>query len=236
MHTMIKGKIFLAEERGATETAFFRSDPVFCLVHNQPQSKEEIGNLYMLNDDTLGGGYAMNMQVQEDVFVLVLPVAGAVMVSVNDEDAVLVVAGQSLVVRAKAGFVMHFRNPFRDDPVNFLQCWFKPGSAILPGNNITTYEDVNQQLNRLVPVVADAGQLLPFAAAAGKFAGRGDTIYKTSGPHAAVFLFVLEGAFEAAGRLLHDRDGLALYDVDELEMEALSHDALILLIELPVTV
>jgi len=37
--------------------------------------------------------------------------------------------------------------------------------------------------------------------------------------------------FEAEGRLLHERDGLALWDTVEIEMEALSNDAIILLIE-----
>jgi len=45
-------------------------------------------------------------------------------------------------------------------------------------------------------------------------------------------IFVLEGAFEAEGRLLHSRDGLALWDTNEIEIEALSNDAIILLIEI----
>lgn len=44
---------------------------------------------------------------------------------------------------------------------------------------------------------------------------------------------MLEGAFEVQGTLLHARDGLALWETDEVEMEALSNDAIILLVELP---
>ena len=46
-------------------------------------------------------------------------------------------------------------------------------------------------------------------------------------------MFVIEGAFEVQGTLLHARDGLALWGTDKLEKEALSNDAIILLIELP---
>jgi len=35
------------------------------------------------------------------------------------------------------------------------------------------------------------------------------------------------------GRLLHARDGLTLWETEEAEMEALSNDAIVLLIELP---
>ena len=42
---------------------------------------------------------------------------------------------------------------------------------------------------------------------------------------------MIAAAFEAEGRLLHERDGLALFDTNEIEMEALSNDAMMLLIE-----
>ena len=42
---------------------------------------------------------------------------------------------------------------------------------------------------------------------------------------------MIAGAFEAEGRLLYERDGLALFDTNKIEMEALSNDAMMLLIE-----
>ncbi|MBC6988212.1 hypothetical protein H9I52_00875 [Hymenobacter sp. BT491] len=46
------------------------------------------------------------------------------------------------------------------------------------------------------------------------------------------FAFVVTGAFEVEGRLLHKRDGLALWYVQEVELKALSNDALVLVLEL----
>ena len=71
---------------------------------------------------------------------------------------------------------------------------------------------------------------MPSFISIGKFSGRGETIYKSSSGKCC-FLFVIAGAFEAEGRLLHERDGLALFDTNEIEMEALSNDAMMLLIE-----
>jgi len=42
----------------------------------------------------------------------------------------------------------------------------------------------------------------------------------------------LEGAFEVEGRLLHARDGLALWETEKVELEALSNDAIILVMEI----
>jgi len=63
---------------------------------------------------------------------------------------------------------------------------------------------------------------LPFKISTGKFSGRVETIYYPKNSISnEVFLFVLQDAFEAAGRLLHTRDGLALSDTNEIEMESI---------------
>ena len=69
----------------------------------------------------------------------------------------------------------------------------------------------------------------------GKFSGRGEVIYQRRGYDTGIFVFVMQGTFEAAGRLLHERDGLAIWDVDKIEMEALSNDALVCLVECRLT-
>lgn len=49
----------------------------------------------------------------------------------------------------------------------------------------------------------------------------------------SLFVFVIQGVFEVQGRLLHARDGLGLWDEEnEVELEALSNDAIVLLTEL----
>jgi hypothetical protein len=66
----------------------------------------------------------------------------------------------------------------------------------------------------------------------GRFKGRGENGYSLS-PSSALYSFVLAGVFEIDGRLLHERDGIALWATDKIEMEALSNDAILLTIELP---
>lgn len=57
--------------------------------------------------------------------------------------------------------------------------------------------------------------------------------YTLKNPKNSIFIFVIEGIFEVQNRLLHARDGLSLTDIDTVELEALSNDAVILLLELP---
>jgi quercetin 2,3-dioxygenase len=72
---------------------------------------------------------------------------------------------------------------------------------------------------------------LPFKVSVGKFNGRGETAYQLQDIKPGALIFVLEGAFEIAGRLLHARDGLAIWETTVIEIEALCNDAILLLIE-----
>ena len=48
-----------------------------------------------------------------------------------------------------------------------------------------------------------------------------------------IYAFVIEGVFEVQDRLLHTKDGLAMWDAEEIDFEALSNGAILLLLEIP---
>jgi len=229
-----KGKIFLADQRGLNETASFRSMNTFNFGKYFNEHKQAFGDMYVLNDDTLAGGYAVKMLIEEDSFIILVPVAGAIEYKDNHGNKNIIAAGQVQAVWLYRGCVMEINNPFSDQPVNFLQLWFRANKPIQPRFlQLITYNDVNENLNSLVkalPIDLDTNTL-PFELAIGKFSGRGETVYHPASQNNRIFVFVIEGAFEVEGRLLHAGDGLALWEAKEAEMEALSNDAIILVIE-----
>ncbi|HLO38529.1 MAG TPA: hypothetical protein VK173_08565, partial [Lacibacter sp.] len=95
--------------------------------------------------------------------------------------------------------------------------------------------DVNKKCGDVVRAVSKRYEL-PAILSVGKFSGRAETVYYTERSSANVFVFVLEGAFEVEGRLLHARDGLALWQATSVEMEALSNDALVMVVEMETNV
>ncbi|RYY16230.1 MAG: hypothetical protein EOO04_27310 [Chitinophagaceae bacterium] len=90
--------------------------------------------------------------------------------------------------------------------------------------------DINAQLNSLVPVKAHPSG---YRLLIGKFGGREDYIFTPTNIRRSVILYVIEGAFEAAECLLEDRDALLLTGLAHVEFEALSNNAIVLIIELP---
>jgi hypothetical protein len=109
-------------------------------------------------------------------------------------------------------------NPYKEELVNYLYIEFKLKT---PG----VIADLDLKQNSLNEIIPGHHYYI------GKYDGRRDDIYKLSGEAAGVFVFVISGAFEVANRLLQSRDGLALWNIKEFDFEALSSDAIVLILE-----
>lgn len=228
-----KGKMFLADERGLNETEWFRSWNIFNFGKYFNEHKDPFGNLYVVNDDTLDGGRSLRMIIEEHSYVILVPVAGAIAYKDNLGSQNLIAAGQIQVLDLAKDAMIEITNPFKEGLVNFLQIWIRADKVKETANsNLLTY-DVNKYLDSLIKIFPEnsGSSSLPFTVSIGKFSGRAETTYKLTSENSGVFAFVIEGAFELEGRLLHARDGLALWEIEEVELEALSNDAIILLIE-----
>jgi redox-sensitive bicupin YhaK (pirin superfamily) len=228
-----KGKMFLADERGLNETEWFRSWNTFNFGKYFNEHKDPFGNLYVVNDDTLDGGRSLRMIIEEHSYVILVPVAGAIAYKDNLGNQNLIAAGQIQVLDLAKDAMIEIANPFKEGLVNFLQIWIRADKVKETAtSNLLTY-DVNKYLDNLIKIVPEnsGSSSLPFTVSIGKFSGRAETIYKLTTENSGLFFFVIEGPFELEGRLLHARDGLALWEIEEVELEALSNDAIILLIE-----
>lgn len=95
-----KAKIYLASERGHTETDWFRRYNTFNFGDYQNPAKQPFESLYVWNDDTLAGGRSVQLTVDDDSCILLLPVVGAVAYNDSTGNEAVVEAGQSLVVQA----------------------------------------------------------------------------------------------------------------------------------------
>jgi len=225
--------MFLAENRGLNESRWFRRYSTFNFEDYFNEHKHPLGDLYVLHDDTIDGGRSLPMSVQERSYVVLLPTVGVISYSDGSGYRNLVAAGQSLIVLHEPGSEFQITNPFPQELVNYLQIWIRADESEGIKAFLSTYKNVNENLNRLIPLFWDAKKTFsPFYTMyIGKFSGRGETVYSKKYKSTEFFVFVLQGVFEVEGRLLHARDGLALWNTECLEMEALSNDAVILVLE-----
>ncbi|MES1221652.1 MAG: hypothetical protein ABUT20_39495 [Bacteroidota bacterium] len=228
------GKIFLADERGIDEVASAKTYSTFNFGDYFNPYKRPFGNLYALNDFILAGAASLRLKIPEGFYVVLLPVSGAISYNDSSVQNELVAAGQAQVISVNREAEIVIKNPFRDEAINFLQVLIRSEKTSLEkAIYLSTYEDVNRFRNKPVqvfPGISDNSSLA-FSMHIGKFNGRGEAIYTLRQSSKGFFGFILEGAFEVEGRLLHARDGLALWNMQKVEIEALSNGAILLLIE-----
>lgn len=228
-----KAKIFLADERGHTELNGFRSYNTFNFGTYQREHKTPFGPLCVVNDDTLAGGKSIQLSVEEDMDVLLLPVVGAVTYNDNVGHSIIIEAGECQVFAAPKGTSYTIANPYEEELVNFVQVWIKrPAVATDDWPHVYPF-DLNNNKDQELPIHTDAAASIKYSI--GKYTGRHESVYNLTDPGNGLFVFVIEGAFEVQYRLLHARDGLALWEVEEVEWEALSNDAILLVLEFPLS-
>ena len=199
-------RMLLAGTRAHTETTSFRS------------YQSSFSQQYQLYDNTLAGGESIQLQVEENTIVALLPTVGTIHIAGEG----LLEAGQVQLLKAAT----IISNPYEHELVNYLQLIFsntKEEPALYTFN----------LRNKLTDLFAASMQNGLLFASIGKFKGREEIVYETYQQGNGVFVFVLQGAFEVQHRLLETRDGLALWNAEQVEIEALSNDAILLLVELP---
>jgi hypothetical protein len=228
-----KAKIFLADKRGCNETDRFRSYSTFNFGEYFNEYKHPFGNLYGLNDNTIAAGHAVSLRVEKNSCVLLLPVVGTILCKTKGYLSI-VNTGQLQIFRAPRGAAIELQNCYKNELINFLEIWIK---ADIPGNNdihrLLTF-NLDENKNRIIriteSIISDPDNPV---VSIGKFTGRHEAVYALKGKQNNLFIFVIEGVFEVEGRLLHARDGLAVWnEPDEIELEALSNDAILLIIEM----
>ncbi|MDO7852901.1 pirin family protein [Hymenobacter convexus] len=227
------GKILLADERGVAESDRFRRFSTFSFGLFAHPHKGPFGRLYGWNEETLAGGHALDFTVAEASHVLIIPVTGAVTLVASETLETAVDVEEMLVLTVPAGSILRVQNPYPEELVSFLHVWLladAPVSAVTIQQATFSLEAAPGQLQLLVP--EPAGVALPVALSLGRFAGRQEAIYQMGNIESSFFAFVLAGAFEVEGRLMHEKDGLALWNAGEIELEALSNDAIIIVLEI----
>ena len=226
-----KATIYLNDERGHTELNGFRSFNTFNFGTYQREHKTPFGSLCVVNDDTLAGEKSIQLTVEEDMDVLLLPVVGAITYNDNGGHSTIIEAGECQVFAAPKGTSYTIANPYEEELVNFIQVWIKRPPAPTDGWPQVYSFDLNEHKDQVLVIHTDAAAAIKYSI--GKYTGRHESVYTLSDTGNGLFVFVIEGAFEVQYRLLHARDGLALWEVEEVEWEALYNDAIILVLEFP---
>ena len=177
------------------------------------------------DDVVLAPDKMVHRRFEKEVLMFIMPMVGEV--DYEDEKGNLfnVAAGQLLLIPLDAGVQASVRNVYQDALVNCLI------SAVATAHRpaLKAPELIPVNLHQFNNVLGSLHNLyLPVYI--GNFQGRSEA---TLPVHASrLFIFVIEGAFEVQHRLLEYRDGMMIWNTTQLELEALSNHAKLLIIDL----
>ena len=234
MDTQTPTQIFLADQRGWSQTELLRSYHTFNAGHYRAEGREPFGALYLLNDETLRPEASLTMQVERAMKVVLLPIVGGLEFASAGVTHFLE-PGQAGTLLLDAGMSYSLTNPYPAESINCLQVWFATGQPDLPPA-ISQVDFDLATANTLLPFIGNVPEPATCTGFIGRFTGREEGGYPIEpmieGQTGRMFVFVLQGVFEVANRLLHEKDGLALtyQQADLLEFEALSNDALLMIL------
>jgi redox-sensitive bicupin YhaK (pirin superfamily) len=227
MPTQTEARIYLESLRGQFQTAYFRSLRTFNCEGYLAEGRAAFGDLMVFNDETLLPDRSHSIVVGDDCEVVLLPMVGGIEVKDNTEHARFVDSGEALIFTARRGGIYEITNPYEEEAVNFLHIRMKCRADTATPPFVTKFDLTKR--NTLFTIYSEANGAGSIHI--GKYEGREEGVLINDNPNQGIFVFVIEGVFEVQNRLLEKRDGLSVSFADEIEFEALSNDAVILLLE-----
>ena len=188
------------------------------------ETRKPFGNLKVLNDETLGGQQTKSFSTEKDEDIILIPLVGTIDYSDEFGNANYINTEEIQVLQAPETSVFQIRNPYENELINYLQIRLQSGLA--DQNPCQKKQFDFTKSNTLFPILEKENYIISI----GIFSGRSEGIYPLKNNHGA-FAFVVNGAFEFQNCLIESRDSLAISGVSEIEFEALSENAILLLIE-----
>lgn len=224
--------IYLAEKRGCTQSSVHRCFHTFNFGDYHNENRKQFGSLLALNDETLKEKSERTIAVGGQTAILLLPLVGEVLYHTGNGVNGRVEAGEAHLLFFANDTSIQLTNPFESELINFLHIWFLIDTpADLIQNRAYSFPlNIDNRSNQLIELqFAEINFLSRIHI--GKFNGRSEAMLSLKDTQQGAFVFIAGGAFEVNNRLLQQRDGLAIWNTNEIEWEALSNDAVLLIIE-----
>ncbi len=179
-----------------------------------------------IQDITLGSGKTLEQTLSPDTAVLIIPLMGSLGLS-EDTMVCAVPAGEAFLVSKTIDTTFSLTNPYSNDLIAFLLIRIPINLESILSPIVLS---LDQHLNELQLIFQSLKVKNAFHIYLGKYEGRKSGTLPV-GSKERIYVFVIGGAFEAQNRLLQERDGLVLSNINQLEYEALSKEGILLILK-----
>ena len=222
-------EIFNSAQIKFEETASHKCFYTFNSEDSQNEGRRSFGELKFFNNVFLAPLESITYKHEENTRIIILPIAGALNYHTEIYEEELVRSEQIKIIEIEKELPYTFNNPFEKEWINYLHIGLKVNS--FPSKQQSALRNIEfRKMDELV--CFDSNSADQSTGYIGIYQGRSEDNYMLKNPNNGVFVYVISGAFEVQGRLLEYKDGLSLWNTNEIEFEALSNNAIILILEI----
>jgi len=234
----MKKIIHKADSRGYFDHGWLKTNHTFSFGQYHDPNRTNFGKLRVLNDDFVAPSHGFGEHRHENMEIVSIPLSGALAHKDSAGHEETIRPNDVQVMSAGAGIQHAEYNHSDSETVNFLQIWILPdGGGHEPRYDQKSFDRIERK-NKFQTVVAPKTQNGTMWLNQDAYFSFGDidegnsVEYKVHTQGNGVYLFVIEGEIEVAEEKLGKRDGIGIWEVDELTINAASVSE-ILLIEVP---
>lgn len=228
MIAQIPAQIYKSDSRGIFNSEKHNCFATFNFKHYQDLSRNAFGSLKILNEVILAPQQRISRVIKSRTNVIILPLFGGIEYKDSLGNDEFLRVDQIRVLAADDELTVDIFNPYANENVSYLEIEFDMGKQYFK-NYFQQYKFVFSTHNKLHSLF-EVERALGFI---GIYDGRKEGSYTLRNTKNGLFVFVLNGAFEVENRLLEAKDGLALQEIQKMEWEALSENAILMVIEVP---
>lgn len=215
-------QIHLASVRNQRQTQGYSCWSTFNF-DNKKETKKIFGSLFLFNYQVIAPKHTTTITTQSNSLNYILPLYGGINFKKQNSELIATEQIAQIVSRKEDSF--EISNPFENN-VSYLQIGFET-PALGIENDLVQFDFRTN--NKLIPLFEN-----PVANAfIAQFDGRKETYYQLKSKRNGIFVYIIKGAFEFENILLEAGDALSLKEIEVVEWESLSKNAMLLLIEIP---
>ena len=231
-----------AETRGDANHGWLHSRHTFSFADYYDPDRMHFGALRVLNDDRVEAGMGFGTHPHENMEIVSIPLEGDLEHKDSMGNVSVIKSGDVQVMSAGTGIKHSEYNKNKDRCVKFLQIWVIPNKINVKPRygqiTLKTSDRHNTFQQILSPNADDAGVWIYQDAwfHLGQFDKGVSTSYTIKKKGNGVYAFIIKGGVSIEGNNLNERDGLGIWDTNNISIKANSQNAEVLLMEVPMNV
>ncbi|MFV0404484.1 MAG: pirin family protein [Bacteroides graminisolvens] len=235
----MKTVLYKENTRGHANHGWLETKHTFSFARYFNPNRMSFGLLRVVNDDKIAGGEGFGTHPHDNMEIVTIPLSGALAHKDSMGHEQVINPGEVQVMSAGTGITHSEYNAKFDQATELFQIWVFPRTQGLKPRYDQKEFDFDKIKNDLTLIVSPDGaeeslwvnQDVWFSL--GNFDKNEEKTYQVKKQENGVFAMVVEGEFEIAGTKLSRRDAIGVYQTNSFDIKALSDNARILLIDVP---